>query len=68
LVQIETLIAASNHANRATWEDNVATIDAVSNSHLTFKMASVELRREMVKNLVSNSQVCDGKVTLTMGP
>jgi DNA invertase Pin-like site-specific DNA recombinase len=65
---IQTLIASHDRANRATWEDNVQMLETVSNAPLIFKTANSELRREMLKNLVSNAQIYEDKVLLTLRP
>ncbi|AIE83499.1 recombinase [Fimbriimonas ginsengisoli Gsoil 348] len=68
LATVDEQIAAYGRANRATWEDNVQMLELVSNSAARFKTASIELRRAMLKSLLSKSQILDGKVILTMRP
>lgn len=68
LDDVNRMLAAVERAGRATYEDNLAMLDLVSNSADTFKNASDEHRREMLTNLVSNSQILAGRVMLEMRP
>ena len=68
LAAVETEIRALGPAHRATWDDSLAMLDAVSNSADRFREASPERRREMFRSLVSDSQLLDGKVAINLRP
>ncbi len=68
LLEVESLIAAAERASRATWEDNVRMLEMVSNAAERFKSANAERRREMVKSLFSNPQICDGTLVAELKP
>ena len=52
----------------ATWEESLGLLEAVSNSADRFRESDPATRREMFKGLVSNCQIIDGKVDVTLRP
>ncbi len=68
LASIESEVRALSPAHQATWDSSLAMMETVSNSADRFKEADSERRRAIFRELVSNSQLLDGKVTLELRP
>ncbi len=66
LSEVDEEIRALGAAERETWEESLGLLAAVSNSGPRFRKADPARRREMFKGLVSNCQIVDGKVEVTL--
>lgn len=69
--ELEAVLVRKQGARRAqgrSWEENVAFLELVSNSVSEFKSASTVRKQEMVRSLVSNFSVLNGKPLLTLRP
>ncbi len=65
LAQVEVELQGFDRARATYFEEGVAMLEFASNTFSTFKTASNERKREMAKNLLSNSTITDGKVQVS---
>lgn len=68
LQEIEREIVAYGAADRATWQESLGLLEAVSNSAVRFKEANLTDRRQMFKGTVSNCQIVDKQIAITLHP
>ena len=68
LAEIDQALSGLERANLTSYDDNVALLEAISNSAMIYRAASAEHRRKMLNFMVSNCEIMDGTVSLTLRP
>lgn len=68
LLGVEKMLAALSNASRKHRDETIAMLEAAQNAFRTYEQATDEHKREIAKELLSNSTITNGEITLKYKP